>query len=94
MALRPLLVFVIMSGQLYPLSSDSKSDSEPDESESLKISWKKGGRGGYEIVPLSASSHQGGGGEHRKNILHHQGGLEKIFQEKIMIRIAPPTHKL
>ena len=61
MALRPLLVFVIMSGQLYPLSSDSKSDSEPDESESLKISWKKGGRGGYEIVPLSASSHQGGG---------------------------------
>ena len=39
MALLPLLVFVVMSGQLYPLSSDSESDSEPDESESLNVSW-------------------------------------------------------
>ena len=39
MALRPLLEFVVMSGQLYPLSSDSESDSEPDESESLNVSW-------------------------------------------------------
>ena len=33
MALQPLLVFVVLSGQLYPLSSDSESDSEPDELE-------------------------------------------------------------
>ena len=39
MALVPLLVFVVMSGQLYPLSLDSESDSEPDESESLNVSW-------------------------------------------------------
>ena len=52
MALRPLLVFVIMSGQLYPLSSDSKSDSEPEESESLKFLGRKG-EGVYGILPLS-----------------------------------------
>lgn len=56
-----------MSGKLYPLSSDSES--EPDESESLNISWKEGkeGVGGlWGILPLSTSSHWG-------------GGLEKIF---------------
>ena len=59
-----------MSGQLYPLSSDSESDSEPDESESLNISWKEGkeGGGGRGILPLWTSSHRGRG-----------GGLEKIF---------------
>ena len=35
-ALWSLLVFVVMSGRLL---SDSKSGSEPDESESLNISW-------------------------------------------------------
>ena len=35
-ALWSLLVFVVMSGRL---SSDSRSGSEPDESESLNISW-------------------------------------------------------
>ena len=59
-----------MSGQLYPLSSDSESDSEPDESESLNISWKEGkeGEGGHGILPLWTSSHWGRGGT-RKNIL-------------------------
>ena len=35
-----LLVFVVSSGQLYPLLSDSKSDSEPDKLE------REGGGGG------------------------------------------------
>ena len=91
MALQPLLVFVIMSGQLYPLSSDSKSDSEPNESESLKISWKKGGRGLWNCTFVSKLS---SGGGVQKKFLTSSGGLEKIFQEKIMIPIAPPTHKL
>ena len=39
------------SGQLYPLSSDSESDSEPDELE------REGG-GDHGISPLSASSHE------------------------------------
>ena len=73
-----------MSGKLYPLSSDSES--EPDESESLNISWKEGkeGVGGlWGILPLSTSSHWGGGGA-RKNI------LEKNYDP----HAPPPTHKL
>ena len=62
-----------MSGKLYPLSSDSEL--EPDESESLNISWKEGkeGVGGlWGILPLSTSSHWGGGG----------GGGKKYFIKK------------
>ena len=73
-----------MSGKLYPLSSDSES--EPDESESLNISWKEGkeGVGGlWGILPLSTSSHWGGGA--RKNI------LEKNYDPHAP---PPPTHKL
>ena len=64
-----------MSGKLYPLSSDSES--EPDESESLNISWKEGkeGIGGlWGIFPLSTSSHWGGGGE---------GARKKYFRKKL-----------
>ena len=53
-----------MSGKLYPLSSDSES--EPDESESLNISWKEGVGGLWGIFPLSTSSHWGGGGGEKK----------------------------
>ena len=60
-----LLVFVVSSGQLYPLLSDSKSDSEPDKLE------REGGGGGYGISPLFTSSNEGRGQE---KIFHHQGG--------------------
>ena len=74
-----------MSGKLYPLSSDSES--EPDESESLNISWKEGkeGVGGlWGILPLSTSSHWGGGGGEKKN-----------FIKKLLSPCPPPpTHKL
>ena len=74
-----------MSGKLYPLSSDSES--EPDESESLNISWKEGkeGVGGlWGILPLSTSSHWGGG-----------GGGKKFFEKKFAPPCPPPpTHKL
>lgn len=52
-----------MSGQLYQLSTDSESYSELDES----FLGRKG-EGGYGILPLSTSSHRGGG-ETRKHIL-------------------------
>ena len=43
---------------------------------------EEGGGEGHSILPFSASSHEAGGGEDgRKNTLHHQGELEKIFKD-------------
>ena len=77
MALQPLLVFVIMSGQLYILSSDSKSDSGPEESESLKIPWREGGRGLWYFTFVNKLSSRGGGGGQKKCLTSSGGGAKK-----------------
>ena len=53
------------------------------------------GEGGHGILPLCASSHEGGGGGRAvKNILHHQGvGGSKFFFLKIKIPNSPPSPK-
>ena len=61
MALQPLLVFVVLSGQLYPLSSDSESDSEPDELE------REGG--GVMVFHLCPQAFMRGGGGRKKSFI-------------------------
>ena len=85
MALQPLLVFVVLSGQLYPLSLDSESDSEPNE-----LEREREGGGGHGISPLSTSSHEGVGGRKKSFII--RGAIKNIILRKNDVRyfFLPP----
>lgn len=66
-----LLVFVVSSGQLYPLLSDSESDSEPN-----KLEREGGGVMVFHLCP-QALVREGAG-----KSISSSGGLKKIFKEK------------